>query len=82
VKDMPVLEYYGDHWGYLVLTDEGSKVLCYHCFNEANQQGQVKKITRALGTEDMTQEGVPLRGQKNFLYVCDGCNGECIPEEG
>jgi len=70
---MPVLKYYGDLWGFSVLTDDGSKLLCYQCFRKAIQQGQVKKTKRALGTEDTTREVLDLH-EKNHVYTCDGCN--------
>ena len=78
---MAVLEYYGELWGYSVLTDEGGKVLCYSCFSDAKDRGQVKKITKALGTEDITPAGASVRDQRKSVYACDECCNDCIHEE-
>jgi hypothetical protein len=61
---MAMLEYEGKLWGFLM--DDG-EVLCVECHAEAANDGQAKKVSRALGTADLEQ-----KGGKNRIYLCDG----------
>jgi hypothetical protein len=62
---MPVLEYYGDLWGFGV---EG-KIFCNSCYRQRSEK--ITKGIFALGTED--RDEVESGEEKKFVYICDEC---------
>ena len=76
---MPRLQYAGGLWGFVVQTDEGEKMLCRTCYQEAKQKAQVKKVIEACGRGDLDEESEDF-----IVYLCesDGCISDSAPYAG
>ena len=65
---MPVLEYYGNLWGFEAEDKEGGrKILCSNCYDKLTRDGKIGKAISALGTEDHDED----EPDRKSVYVCD-----------